>query len=361
MNLEKLKEPFAEKDVEWRISRSGITNDKPWATALCYITARAAMDRLDEVVGAGNWKDTYTHLPNGVLCTLAIKIGGPNGEWVAKQNGADESDIESFKGGISNAFKRAAVNWGIGRYLYDLTESFVEFSPNKTGNSALVKDKKSGKEMWVNWMPPKLPAWALPLPPVKVTHDPAAAKAQSPATGGQEVNQQTTAPIPQQPLAPQLPANASANAPAATEPPVGKSNATAPSSGQPVAPSQPPPSKKESSKAPATPAFRDSPLPEGIEEPVSTANQLVGPEVGVAIAEICNKYSYPKGRVGELMAMHFKPKTKLSELTNAQGARMILLLKNEVIDREIKAGKPNPFTGKMPTKGPVTPTQSRRA
>jgi len=154
MNLADLKTPFPEKDVEWRIGRSGITNNKPWALALAYITARAAQDRLDDVFGPGGWQDHYEHVQGGVMCTISAKIGD---EWVAKQNGSDGSDIEAFKGGISGAFKRAAVNWGIGRYLYDLSESFVTFSEDKTGHSAKIEGK------YYNWIPPKLPPWALPV------------------------------------------------------------------------------------------------------------------------------------------------------------------------------------------------------
>lgn len=161
MNLTKLKEPFNEKDIEWRIQSSGLTKaGQPWAKAIAYITARAAQDRLDEVVGADKWSDNYLHSSSGVMCSLKIKI---NDEWVEKQNGSDATDIEAFKGGISAAFKRAASNWGIGRYLYDLSESFVQFSNEKTGH--FLKMKEDGK--YYHWIPPPLPQWALPKKEVK--------------------------------------------------------------------------------------------------------------------------------------------------------------------------------------------------
>lgn len=156
MNLEKLKEPFPYEDIEWRVSRSGGTNDKPWAFCLAYINARAVMDRLDEVVGPDKWKDRYWKDGNAIMCGISIKIGE---EWVEKVDGSEESDIEAVKGGISGAFKRAAVKWGISRYLYNLTESFAQIVPKGSKNANYAKTKE-GVQFY--WAPPVLPDWALP-------------------------------------------------------------------------------------------------------------------------------------------------------------------------------------------------------
>jgi hypothetical protein len=81
------------------------------------------MDRLDEVAGPACWQDTYTETPLGrVICTISIKV---DGEWVSKSDGAGKTDVEGDKGGISDAFKRAAVKWGIGRYLYSMPTPWV--------------------------------------------------------------------------------------------------------------------------------------------------------------------------------------------------------------------------------------------
>ena len=105
-----LEAKFDDKDLEWmpKMKRNG---RQMW---LCYIDARAVEKRLDDVVGMGNWHDEYERWGQGrgVLCKLTI-FG------VTKQDAADESDIESTKGGVSNALKRAAVKFGVGRYLYD--------------------------------------------------------------------------------------------------------------------------------------------------------------------------------------------------------------------------------------------------
>lgn len=167
---EQLKAPFPAESIDWRISRSGTSaSGKPWAFCLAYIDARAAMDRLDEVVGIENWSDSYNKVGNATLCTLSLKI---DGQWVSKTDGAEDTDYEPVKGGISGAFKRACSRWGIGRYLYGLTETFAEIVEKNT------KDARSCKidNKYQYWLPPELPAWALPksvetVPAKKVKED----------------------------------------------------------------------------------------------------------------------------------------------------------------------------------------------
>ena len=73
------------------------------------------MNRLDEEVGPAYWRDEYHETALGVVCTLSIWT---DGEWVGKTDIGTDSDIEGEKGAYSDAFKRAAVKWGIGRELY---------------------------------------------------------------------------------------------------------------------------------------------------------------------------------------------------------------------------------------------------
>ena len=168
MNLSKLKDPFPAVDVEWRIGRCGVANGKVWAKALAYITARGIHNRLDEVCSPQNWQLRYKEHHNGTVCEIGIKIatkddGSYEEEWVWKAGGADDTDIEAFKGGLSSAEKRAGVPWGIGRYLYKLPETFVNCSTEKKGgwNYGTGKDKDK-KPFYFWWETPNLPAWALP-------------------------------------------------------------------------------------------------------------------------------------------------------------------------------------------------------
>ncbi len=160
--LAKLKEPFEAHEIEWRAAQSGFKKDgQPWVKVLAYIDARAVMDRLDDVVGADCWKDAYRKEGNATICTLSLKI---NGEWVSKEDGSDDTDIEAVKGGLSGAMKRAAVKWGISRYLYNLSEGFgkVLQERGEHGIRFDVKDKQSGQFSTFYFEPPRLPEWALP-------------------------------------------------------------------------------------------------------------------------------------------------------------------------------------------------------
>lgn len=126
-----LIEPFAHEDVEWRIQKVIDTREGPRGLAVAYVTARAIQNRLDDVVGPQNWEDEYApwHVLGdktvSQLCT--IRIYDPDRrEWISKTDGAEDTDIEPVKGGLSDAYKRAAVKWGIGRYLYGLPATWVD-------------------------------------------------------------------------------------------------------------------------------------------------------------------------------------------------------------------------------------------
>lgn len=133
--MTELKKPFSEKDLQWRIQRSGITNGSPWAVAIAYIDSRAVQNRLDDVMTPAYWSDSYETIPNGFICTLSLKM---EDGWVSKSDGGEMTDIEGLKGGLSDAFKRAAVKWGIGRYLYDMKEEWVEFVEKDQGEKVKI-------------------------------------------------------------------------------------------------------------------------------------------------------------------------------------------------------------------------------
>lgn len=158
MDLEKLDEPFAADDIEWRVQQCGISGQgKPWAMVLAYVTNRAIMKRLDEVCGKAGWRNEFHPAPDsGVMCGISLKV---DGEWITKWDAAENTQVEAVKGGMSGAMKRAAVQWGIGRYLYMLEEGFADASLEKKPGWNRAKSK-DGKQIF--WIPPRLPAWALP-------------------------------------------------------------------------------------------------------------------------------------------------------------------------------------------------------
>ena len=158
-DLSKLAEPFDLSDLEWRVARAGETSGRVWAIVLTYITARAIMDRLDAVCGVYGWQTEYRDIGGALSCGIGIYT---EDEWIWKWDGTGHlsaggglDSADAGKGDFSNALKRAGVQWGIGRYLYGLTESFA-----KVHAGGAFKGKAAGKAF--KWDPPDLPSWALP-------------------------------------------------------------------------------------------------------------------------------------------------------------------------------------------------------
>ena len=121
--FEQLASPFDPSEVDWRVGNvSKKDPERPKGSALAYIDARTVMDRLDTVCGPAGWQNRYVMEGAKTVCEIGIKCGD---EWVWKADGAGDSDIEAEKGALSDAFKRAAVRWGIGRYLYNLKTPWV--------------------------------------------------------------------------------------------------------------------------------------------------------------------------------------------------------------------------------------------
>ncbi|MFQ3651080.1 MAG: Rad52/Rad22 family DNA repair protein [Gemmataceae bacterium] len=124
---EALARPFDPKEIHWK--PQAVQGNR--ALVVPFIDARLVQDRLDEVVGVTGWQDHYEPLPDGsVVCRLQIRVGD---EWVTKEDvgGPSEQPDESDrrKAAFSDALKRAAVKFGIGRYLYRLKPQWVAYDP----------------------------------------------------------------------------------------------------------------------------------------------------------------------------------------------------------------------------------------
>lgn len=147
--LEAFGKPFPASDVSWRLQY--VNEQRMQGIAVPYLDARAVADRLDEVVGQNRWKDSYTPWHDSVsnkktkssqLCTISI-YDVELGQWIDKTDGAEDSDIEAVKGGLSDAFKRAAVKWNIGRYLYSFNTVWV--AAEARGNSYIIPESENAK------------------------------------------------------------------------------------------------------------------------------------------------------------------------------------------------------------------------
>lgn len=133
----RLAAAFPADRVHWRVGATSDKDGKTRGLALGYIDARDVQDRLTEACGIFGWQ--CRHEPNGSKVTCHLGIRDPDtGEWVWKSDGAGDTDYEAEKGSYSHAFKRAAVKWGVGRYLYDLPSPWVDCT--KKGKSVVIAD-----------------------------------------------------------------------------------------------------------------------------------------------------------------------------------------------------------------------------
>ena len=166
--MEALAAPFEETEVKFKPQI--VKGNR--ALALAYVDARVIQDRLDDVLGTRHWQDDYECLPDGsVLCRLKIRVGG---EWLTKVDvggQSEQSDTgDRVKAAFSDALKRAAVKFGIGRYLYRLQAQWVDYDPAKRTFAST----------------PQLPPFALPK--TKAPKAKAAPKPQSLPSSGEELH-----------------------------------------------------------------------------------------------------------------------------------------------------------------------------
>lgn len=161
IDFDALKAPFPMDAISWRAQT--LSKDGTKALALAYVDARDVMNRLDEVCSPAGWQCKYSHANGKTVCDIGIKVSPSfykdrelqeNAEWVWKADGAGDSDIEAEKGALSDAFKRAAVRWGIGRYLYDLESPWVPCESYETNGKK--RWSKFTKDPWA-CIEPKVP------------------------------------------------------------------------------------------------------------------------------------------------------------------------------------------------------------
>lgn len=135
-----LSAPFEAELIDWRIGST--TADKSKGMALAYIDARTVMERLDSACGPNGWQNKYSQGVGGsIICDIGVRF--PDGEWIWKADGAGATDVEGEKGALSDAFKRSAVRFGVGRYLYDMRSPWVEIEA--AGKSYKIKESERKK------------------------------------------------------------------------------------------------------------------------------------------------------------------------------------------------------------------------
>ncbi|GAB3955306.1 hypothetical protein GCM10028805_42540 [Spirosoma harenae] len=122
MELNVLTAPLTAQEIEWRVQSQ--TKDGQKIVVVPYITNRCVMQRFDEQFGWEGWQNEIKEIESGFLCTITVVL--PGGEIVRKTDGASRTNVEPIKGGISDAMKRAAVQFGLGRALYDFPKVLIQ-------------------------------------------------------------------------------------------------------------------------------------------------------------------------------------------------------------------------------------------
>lgn len=140
MNYKDLKKEIPYK---WRVQ--SYSKNKPQASCVAYIDARDVMDLLDEVCGAENWQSDFKEVNGGVFAGVGINT---ESGWVWKWDTGAETNIEKEKGEASDSFKRAAVKWGVGRFLYSLDVKYVTANEIKGASNFPYVVTEQGQRVW---------------------------------------------------------------------------------------------------------------------------------------------------------------------------------------------------------------------
>ena len=149
---EKLRMPTPKDRVKFRVGFK--SRDESQACMLAYVDARYVMDTLDDIIGADNWDLDYREIHGNLFCIITVTW--PDGSKTSKMDCGTETDVEKEKGQASDAFKRAAVHFGIGRDLYGLPDYWAPI--NEYGYAEK------------NWTPPGWGADAGTTPPTTEPH-----------------------------------------------------------------------------------------------------------------------------------------------------------------------------------------------
>ncbi len=341
MNFKALSAPFPAKDIFWRVGQR--TEDNTQGRALPYISPRAVEDRLDEIVGPANWRNSFSDIVTGnrhvaARCVLGILI---DGMWVDKEDGAQvDANLGghgaelAVKGAYSDAFKRAAVKWGIGRYLYSFQAPWVALD-------------ERGRMVDVPTLPPELLPEGDTSTSTVVTNDAPASVAQVAATPAVDAPESSTAdeapavhspaPAPEVAEAPApapvrapapAPVRAPAPAPVAATPVPRPAPAPAPVAATPVA-------RPASAPTPAPVAAPVAPAPAATA--VSFSEDELGqmPERERQYVRSITKHLEGRTSLQNLLAYVNGPKMK-TNLTEAVRARLESLINQAIGQKEME-------------------------
>ncbi|GAA3995374.1 single-stranded DNA-binding protein DdrA [Deinococcus rubellus] len=132
--------PLPAREIHWK--PASFNRERTRALLLAHIDARAVQDRLDTVC-PDDWHfemEIVTGAARPTVKGRLVILG------VVREDIGEAGEPGTFKAAASDALKRCAVQFGIGRYLYDLPKTWDEWDDTKRAPVRI----------------PELPQWALP-------------------------------------------------------------------------------------------------------------------------------------------------------------------------------------------------------
>lgn len=149
---------LTEDEIEVRVQSiaegRGNRRGRYYAALLLYKDARCDMRLLDETFGPYNWQRDHKTENGNLFCGVGV-WDAEKGQWIWKWDAGSESNQEAEKGHASDSFKRAGVNWGIGRELYTAPHIMIELTDgeyytDQNGKARLKNQKYSVAEIGYN-------------------------------------------------------------------------------------------------------------------------------------------------------------------------------------------------------------------
>ena len=133
---------LSKEDIDVRVAQTIAGNNKVRVNLLLYKNARVDMKIMDELFTPMGWKRTHKLIGDRLYCCVEV-YNPETKEWICKEDVGVESNTEAEKGQASDSFKRACVNWGIGRELYTAPKITIELNENE-----YTKDQNSRIKVW---------------------------------------------------------------------------------------------------------------------------------------------------------------------------------------------------------------------
>ena len=134
--------PFPLHAVQWKpqskkFKGRGKHAGKAVVYAVPFIDGRYVQGRLDRVLGPTGWSLEYKEVGGAIFAGIGVRC--PDGEWVWKWDTGhvtqteDDKERQDFgaKGTATDCLKRAAVEWGIGRYFYAMDAIILEYDVDR--------------------------------------------------------------------------------------------------------------------------------------------------------------------------------------------------------------------------------------